>query len=144
MEIAKYCFKDLKIGMMASFDVVITQDMLLDFAKLSGDYNPLQLDSEFAKNACGGGVYVYGMLLASFYSRLCGMHLPGENCLLHSVHSDFKKPVFINDRLRVSGEIIYLNEAFKALEIKAKMQRILADCSLELVGSAKIKAGCLK
>ena len=51
---------------------------------------------------------------------------------------------FINDRLRVSGEIIYLNEAFKALEIKAKMQRILADCSLELVGSAKIKAGCLK
>ena len=55
MEIAKYCFKDLKEGMMASFDVVITQDMLLDFAKLSGDYNPLHLDSEFAKNACGGG-----------------------------------------------------------------------------------------
>ncbi len=72
------------------------------------------------------------------------MHLPGENCLLHSVQSDFKKPVFINDRLRVSGEIIYLNEAFKALEIKAKMQRILSDCSLELVGSAKIRAGCLK
>ncbi len=55
MEIAKYHFKDLKIGMIASFDVVITQDMLLDFAKLSGDYNPLHLDSEFAKSVCGGG-----------------------------------------------------------------------------------------
>lgn len=143
MEIARYSFEDLKEGMEASFETVVTKDMLLDFARLSGDYNPLHLDSEFAKKTLGGGVYVYGMLLASFYSRLCGMHLPGENCLLHSVASDFKKPVFIDDRLRVSGEIVYLNQAYKALEIKAKMERI-ASSGIELVGRAKIKAGCLR
>lgn len=145
MGIAKYRFDELAEGMSAEFSVTITQSMMQSFAELSGDYNPLHLDADFAKSQVGGGgeCYAYGMLLACFYSRLCGMYLPGENCLLHSVHSDFKKPVFVGDELVIHGQIIYLNEAFRCAEIQAKTYRLLSD-KREIVGRAKIVAGCLR
>ena len=36
--------KDIKIGQKKSFEVVVTESMVDDFAKLSGDNNPLHMD----------------------------------------------------------------------------------------------------
>lgn len=85
MGIAKYRFDELAEGMSAEFSVTITQSMMQSFAELSGDYNPLHLDADFAKSQVGGGgvlclwyapclllfsfvrdVFTRGELLASF------------------------------------------------------------------------------
>ena len=40
-KIVEYYFNEIKIGLKRNFQVTITESMLNDFAKLSGDYNPL-------------------------------------------------------------------------------------------------------
>lgn len=45
----KYKYNDVFVGMRESFTVEITEDMQLKFTKISGDINPMHVDSEFAK-----------------------------------------------------------------------------------------------
>jgi acyl dehydratase len=71
--------KDIKIGQKKSFEVVVTESMVDDFAKLSGDNNLLHMDENYAKSNNFKGRVCHGMLLASFFSRLAGMYIPGKN-----------------------------------------------------------------
>jgi 3-hydroxybutyryl-CoA dehydratase len=130
-------WSDLSIGLRAAFEVLITAQMLDDFALLSGDSNPLHMDDAFARSAGFSGRVVFGMLTSCFYSRLVGMHLPGKHALLHGVDVEFKKPAHIGDRLTVSGEIAYMNEAYRQIEVKA---RILNQDG-HTISKATIRAG---
>lgn len=70
----------------------------------------------------GGGYndkLVYGMLTASFYSKLVGVYLPGEYCLFHECDVQWPKPVYIGDVLTVVGKVIEKNEQFRRIKIKA-------------------------
>jgi 3-hydroxybutyryl-CoA dehydratase len=60
---------------------------------------------------------VYGLLTASFFSTLAGVHLPGATCLLHGVSATFHHPVYVGDRLTVTGAVAYRNEAFHQAEL---------------------------
>ena len=51
------------------------------FAALSGDYNPLHMDSGYARRTHLGRRVVHGMLVASYVSTLIGMQLPGAGSL---------------------------------------------------------------
>jgi acyl dehydratase len=132
-----YNWPELAVGLGATFEVLVTAQMLDDFAALSGDCNPLHMDDAFARSAGFPGRLVFGMLTSSFYSRLVGMYLPGKHGLLHGVEVEFKKPAHIGDRLTVSGEVVYLNDAYRQIEVKA---RILNQRG-ETVSKATIRAG---
>ena len=116
-----YRWADLSLGLSSRFDVVVDSDMMKAFGAVSGDENPLHCDAEFARKSGFPGVVVFGMLSSSFYSRLVGMYLPGKWALLHGIEIDFKAPVFVGDVLTVTGEIALLNDAYKRLEIKARI-----------------------
>src|SRR5579862_9968067 len=96
--------------------------MLNAFRDLSGDTNPLHSDLEYARRSGFDGVVAHGLLSASFYSALVGVHLPGKSCLLHGIDVQFSNAVYAGDALRVSGEIAYLNNACRQAEIRAKIQ----------------------
>ena len=109
------------------------------FREISGDTNPLHNDSQFAKSRGYDSCVVYGMLTASLYSCLAGVYLPGRNCLLHSVHSDFLSPVFVGDILTVSGKITEKSDNFRQLIIRA----MIRNQNNVKVSRAKIEAGVL-
>jgi 3-hydroxybutyryl-CoA dehydratase len=132
-----YQWPDLTIGKSESFEVEVTAAMLDGFAAISGDYNPLHMDAAFAQASGYPGRVVFGMLTASFYSRLIGMHLPGKRALLHGIDVEFKAPVSIGDRLTVTGEIAYLNDAYRRLEVKAR----IVNQGGKVVSKATIRAG---
>lgn len=132
-----YGWQDLAIGLRASFDVQVTAQMLESFAAISGDTNPLHMDEEFAKAAGFPGRVVFGMLTAGFYSRLIGMCLPGKRALLHGMDIEFKNPAYIGDSLSVSGEISYLNDAYRRIEVKARVM----NQNGKLVSKATIRTG---
>ena len=117
-----YRLSDLGLGMEERFCVAVTEDMLQKFLEISGDTNPLHTDAEFA---CGKGYpdkAVYGMLTASFYSTLAGVYLPGKHCLLWEVNTKFTAPVFVGDKLEISGEITEVNVQFGFIKIKARIK----------------------
>lgn len=105
--------------MECSFSETITQSMLDSFILLSGDHNPLHADANYAKKKGFKDRVVHGFLSSALYSRLVGVYLPGQYCLLHSAKINHKAPVYVNDNLLVSGEVVYLNEAYQQIELKA-------------------------
>ena len=77
-------FNDIFIGQKEIFSKKITESMLDEFSKFSGDLNPLHMNDEYADSSIFGKRIVHGMLLATFFSQLIGMKLPGKNSLYFS------------------------------------------------------------
>lgn len=134
----EYLMEDIYVGLKESFTVKIEKEMLEMFLKISGDNNILHTDKEYAISKGFNDKVVYGMLTASFYSKLAGVYLPGKYCLLHEVNSSFLKPVYVGDELLISGEVKQVYETYKQIEIKAEIRR-----NGEKVSRALIKAGII-
>ncbi len=132
-----YKLSDLSVGMSESFTVTVTAEMLDQFRAFSGDLNPLHNDADYARGRGYAGRVVFGMLCAGFYSTLAGVYLPGEYCLLHEVDTKFKNPVFIGDRLTVSGTVRELQAAYGRIEIDAR----IVNQDGKTVNRARILAG---
>ena len=130
-------FSDIHLGMSASFFVMIDADMVRCFAMISGDFNPLHTDAEYARSVGHPGPVVFGMLTASFYSRLVGMFLPGKYALLQQIEVGYTLPVYVGDQLMVEGEVVDLHESVRQVEIRAR----ILNQSLERVSRAKINIG---
>ena len=47
-KICEFTIDDITIGTKKKFDVTITEEVVNDFAKLSGDYNPIHMNKEYA------------------------------------------------------------------------------------------------
>jgi 3-hydroxybutyryl-CoA dehydratase len=115
-----YSFNEIEIGLSASFNVIITDEKMSMFADISGDLNPMHVDSNYAKFRGYNDKIVYGMLASSMYSALVGMYLPGEKCLLNKIDINYRKPVYVGDKLTVYGKVAEKREATRRIKIKAE------------------------
>ena len=118
----EYRYEDLKIGMEEQFEVTVTEDMMKEFCRITGDCNPLHTDDLYAKRMGYGERVVYGMLTASFLSTLAGVYLPGKYSLIHKVETEFPAAVHIGDVLRVSGKVTELQDTFRCFTMKTQIQ----------------------
>lgn len=135
----KYIFNDILIGQREEFTVRITAEIIENFAKLSGDYNPLHTDDDYAKMTKFGKRVSHGMLLSSFFSRLIGMHLPGENALYFSQSLDFQLPCFVDDEITVVGEVIDKSPATKMITVKTTIYNQSNDCLVSGVAKVMVR-----
>ena len=115
---SEYSFDEIEIGIKKNFEITITESMLNDFAKLSGDYNPLHMNEEYASSTSFERRVCSGMLLATFFSRLVGMYLPGKHALHISQSLNFVNPCFVGDKITVEGEVIDKSMATKIITLK--------------------------
>ena len=134
-----YKFVDINVGLEESFSVRVNSEKQDKFLKISGDINPLHTDAEYSKSKGFSDRVVYGMLTSSFFSTLVGVYLPGKYCILQGVDIQFSKPVYIDDILTITGKVIYINEAYKQLEIKA----VIINQDNKKVSKATIKVGVI-
>ena len=134
-----FSYDDITVGQTAEFSREITAEMMESFRQISGDENPLHKDEDYAKEKGFSGRVVYGMLTSSLYSCLGGAYIPGEHYLLQSVHADFLSPVFIGDKLTVTGKVAEKNDSVRQIVIKA----VIRNQDGKKVSRAKIEAGVL-
>ena len=127
---------DIKVGMAREFSVSIDEEMVERFANLSGDFNPLHMDEDYAKNTKFQKRVVHGMLLASFFSRLVGMHLPGKKALYLLQNLKFKNPAFIGDQLKVTGRVTSVSEQLKIITMETTILNSKGQTLVE--GEAKV------
>ncbi len=114
-------FDQIKIGLAKEFHVKITQSLVDDFARISGDYNPIHMDDDFAKSSKFGRKIVHGMLLASLLSRMVGMYLPGKYAIYSSQDLEFHNPCFIGDEITVTSIVNDKSESTKIIKIESKI-----------------------
>ncbi len=116
-----YDFGSIAVGDTATFERVITREMMEAFLVVSGDNNPLHVDEDYAKSQGFDSCVVYGGVSTSFFSTLAGVYLPGRRCILHSVESMYKKPVFVGDTLTVNGEVSEVNTVYGEITVKVRI-----------------------
>ena len=129
-------FEQIKIGQTVKFAEKITQTRLDDFAKLSGDYNPLHMDANYAANTRFEKQVCHGMLLASFFSKLVGMYMPGKNALYFSQTLNFQAPCYIEDEVTIQGEVTDKSDSTRIITIKTLIHNNKGVCLVD--GVAKV------
>ena len=132
-------FKEITIGYSKKFTVKITSKMLEDFATLSGDYNPLHMDSEYAEKTQFKKQVCHGMLLTSFFSRLIGMYIPGKNALYFSQTVNFRSPCFVEDIVTVTGEVTEKRETTKMITVKTEIYNQNNICLVNGIGKVIVR-----
>ena len=117
----EYTYDEIEIGLKKEFSVEITESLVNEFARISGDHSPIHMNNEYASTTSFKKRVVHGMLLASFFSRVDGMYLPGKHALYLSQSVEFRNPCFIGDTVKVSSEVIDKSESTKILKIESKI-----------------------
>ena len=101
---------DIKIGDRFSTTREITDEVIRKFADVSGDYNPIHLDEDFAAKTRFGKRIAHGMLSGAFISAVLGNEFRERKIVYLSQTMKFIAPVFIGDTVTASGTITNIRE----------------------------------
>lgn len=84
----------------------VTETDIVSFAGLTGDFNPLHVDHEFAAETPYGKPIAHGLLGMSFMAGLSSNH-PCMRTLafVRVLDWDFTKPVYVGDTVHVVTEV---------------------------------------
>ena len=90
---------DYKVGDSAKFTKTITEEDVMKFAEVSGDYNPLHVNPEFAKTQMFGKQVAHGVISVGLISASLGVEQFGPGILYGEQQARFIKPVYFGDKL---------------------------------------------
>lgn len=121
----------IEVGQKYTFSKQISDQDVRKFAEVTGDFNPLHLDEEYAKTTMFKGRIAHGMISAGIISAGIGMHLPGEGTIYLGQTLSFHKPVRIDDTLTITIEVIEL--AKKKNFTVAKLKTVCMNQNDEIV-----------
>ena len=108
-------FAELKVGDKGSLSKTVSEHDIYAFAGITGDFNPIHVDAEFAKGTMFKERIAHGMLGAGFISAVLGTVMPGPTNVYLSQEIVFKAPVKIGDTVTATCELIEKIEAKKRL-----------------------------
>jgi acyl dehydratase len=101
-------FEDVEVGQeWRTLGRTITAADVVNFAGVSGDFNPIHMDHEFAKTTLFGRPIAHGLLVFSVASGL-GLFCPPMRTVAFLAIREwhFRGPVFIGDTIHVMTRIL--------------------------------------
>lgn len=124
-------YEDIRIGDTDSFIKTITEYDIVQFARLTGDFNPVHLDHEYAAQTPFKERIAHGILSGSIISTVIGMKLPGPSTIYLSQNFKFLLPVKIGDTIKASVEVVDKRDDKKIITLKTKVinqrQEVVVD-----------------
>ena len=115
-------FSDFVVGYKGSYAKKVTERDNDLFADLSGDYNPIHFEDELARSYGFKGRISNGFVSESRIAAALVETFGSENTLVVAIEKNtrFLKPVYMNDDITASVEVVKRIEALKILYIKAR------------------------
>jgi 3-hydroxybutyryl-CoA dehydratase len=99
-------YDQLEVGMKASFSKTITETDVYLFAGISGDFNPMHVNEEFARLTPFGTRIAHGALPQSLIAPVLGMKLPGLGTVALEVTTRFRAPTYFGDTITATAEVV--------------------------------------
>jgi 3-hydroxybutyryl-CoA dehydratase len=99
---------ELKVGDSAQISKTITETDINDFARVTGDFNPVHLDQAYAEKTIFKGRIAHGLLSVGLLSSILGNILPGHGTIYLSQEVKFLAPVRIGDTITAKVEVMEL------------------------------------
>ena len=99
----------LRVGDAAESRKTVSESDVYLFAGVTGDFNPLHVDAEYAKRTPFGARVAHGPLTFSLCAGLLGTELPGLGTVAVSNYIEYQAPVYLGDTIRVRVEVAELD-----------------------------------
>ncbi len=126
-----YTIEELEVGMSGSYERVVTADDIQKFGEVTGDFNPVHFDEEYASKTLFRGRIAHGLLSAGYISTVLGTKIPGAGAIFMSATIRFKAPVRIGDTVI---------SVCTVREIIAAKRRVIFDCVCKVGDTVVIDA----
>ncbi len=88
----------------------IKQERINRYAEASGDFNPIHLDEEFARNTPAGGRIAHGMLILAYVSEMMTAAFDRNWLTGGRLNVRFKIAARPGDTVTVSGKVVKLEK----------------------------------
>lgn len=111
-------YDEIKTGDKAEFSKTISEVDIYLFAGISGDFNPVHINAEYAAQSFFKQRIAHGMLSAALISTVIGTCLPGPGTIYLEQTLQFRAPVFIGDTITAEVEVIEKIPEKKKLRLK--------------------------
>src|ERR1700753_2165776 len=105
--------------MSSSLEKTVDERDVQLFAEVSGDFNPVHFDEEYARKTIFRGRIAHGMISLSYMSTVLGMQMSGLGTIFMSASTRFKAPVRIGDTVVTTCTV---------REVVPEKRRVLFDC----------------
>jgi acyl dehydratase len=126
----------INVGDKAETKKQFSETDVLDFAKISTDFNPAHVNKEYAKKTMFKKQIVHGMLVGSLFSSIFGVQLPGLGSIYTKQSLKFVKPVYFGDKITATVTV---------RELILERNRVVFDCEARnqnnevvIIGEAEI------
>ncbi len=122
----------------------ITEADIVMFASLTGDWNPIHVDAEYAKNTIFGQRVAHGLLTLSVMSGLLMRLGFLEETVVAFYGIDrlrFTNPVFIGDTIRARAKVVEKQDRgqFGVVKIEASVEKQAGDVVLNCILRVAVK-----
>ena len=125
-----YHFEDLEVGMEASLVKAVGVADTLAFAEITGDWNPVHLDADYAAKTVFKTPIAHGMLTAGYISAVFGSVMPGPGAIYVSQTLNFRAPVKVGDSVVAR---------VKVTELYSAKRRARFECVCEVNGKSVLE-----
>ena len=120
-----------QVGQRAQRSLTLTQEHVETFARLTGDYNPLHFDADFAGRTKFKGLVVQGGLTTGLLHALVAMDLPGPGSVFLSQQWKFTAPVYIGDTISAEAEVVSVHATKPVTQLRIVVKRQTGETVLE-------------
>lgn len=117
MELGK-TINEIQLGDSASFSKTITETDVCLFAGISGDFNPLHMNEEYANITPFKKRIAHAPIAASLIAPVLGLKLPGLGTMAVESSSRYLAPCFIGDTITARGEVIAKDDKKNLVTLK--------------------------
>jgi len=119
------------VGQRAERSLTLTARHVKTFAELTGDYNPLHFDEAFVSKTKFGRLVVQGGLTTGLLHALVAMDMPGPGTVFLSQNWKFTAPVYIDDTITASAEILSVHATKPVTQLAIRVTRQTGEVVLE-------------
>jgi acyl dehydratase len=121
----------ITVGQKAERSLTLTAEHVKTFAELTGDYNPLHFDSEFAARTKFQKLIVQGGLTTGLLHALVAMDMPGPGTVFLSQSWKFTAPVYIGDTITAEAEVLSVHPTKPVTQLRIRVVRQTGEIVLE-------------
>ena len=122
---------ELHVGQKATRTLSLTEESVEAYAQITGDYNPLHFDRDFAGKTRFKNLVVQGGLTAGILNALVGMDMPGPGTVFMNQNLKYTAPVFIGDTITAEAEIMEIHQTKPVTKLKMTVIRQTGEKVLE-------------
>jgi len=123
-------FDKIVVGSTYQCEACVTQEDVTTFAKLSGDFNPIHLDENYAEKTIFGGCIIHGMLCGALISKVLGTVFPGKGSVYRSQTLKFLKPIRPGEAIKMEFKVISKCITTSVVSIESKLGTGAAPCAV--------------